>query len=137
MDPEEYPCATVLESAKLQHDMLTALVVTSRITHATPAAFSAHVGHRDWENIIAEQQIGYNPLGRTVDLMFGGGACEFTRNSSAGSCRFDDRDLFTEAKEKFDWDVILSKKEYDDLKPHKVKFPLMALFAPSVKYIFT
>lgn len=112
--------------------MLTGLVVTSRITHATPAAFSAHVGFRDWENIIAEQQIGYNPLGRTVDLMFGGGACEFTRNSSANSCRFDDRDLFKEARQNFDWHIALSKQEYDEIQPEHAELPLMALFTPSV-----
>lgn len=131
VDPKEVPCGTVLESAKIHQNMLTGLVVTSRITHATPAAFSSHVGWRDWENQIAEQQIGYNPLGRTVDLMFGGGACEFTKNSSVGSCRADDRDLFTEAKEQFDWDVVLSKQEYDALETENVQLPLMALFSPS------
>ncbi|RKP19681.1 alkaline phosphatase-like protein [Rozella allomycis CSF55] len=34
----------------------TGLVATSRITHATPASFSAHVVHRDMENLIAEYQ---------------------------------------------------------------------------------
>jgi alkaline phosphatase len=132
VDPKEVPCGTVLESAKIHQNMLTGLVVTSRITHATPASFSAHVGWRDWENQIAEQQIGYNPLGRTVDLMFGGGACEFTRNSSVGSCRADDRDLFAEAKEQFDWDIVLSKEKYDALETENVQLPLMALFAPDV-----
>lgn len=132
VDPHESPCGTVLESAKLHKNMLTGLVVTSRITHATPAAFSAHVLDRDNENLIAVQQIGNNPLGRTVDLMFGGGACEFTKNSSANSCRFDDRDLFTEAKEKFGWNVILNKPEYEALQAKDVELPLMALFAPGV-----
>ncbi|CAO0799842.1 unnamed protein product [Mucor circinelloides] len=130
VDPKEAPCGTVLESAKLHKNMLTGLVVTSRITHATPAAFSAHVLDRDNENLIAVQQIGNNPLGRTVDLMFGGGACEFTKNSSANSCRMDDRDLFTEAKEKFGWNVILNKPEYEALQIKDVELPLMALFAP-------
>ncbi|GAN08098.1 alkaline phosphatase [Mucor ambiguus] len=130
VDPHELPCGTVLESAKLHKNMLTGLVVTSRITHATPAAFSAHVLDRDNENLIAVQQIGNNPLGRTVDLMFGGGACEFTKNSSANSCRLDDRDLFTEAKEKFGWNVILNKPEYEALQVKDAELPLMALFAP-------
>jgi alkaline phosphatase len=131
VDPEEYPCGTVLESAKIKHNMLTGLVVTSRITHATPAAFSAHVGFRDWENIIAEQQVGFNPLGRTVDLMFGGGSCEFTRNSSVDSCRFDDRDLLKQAQQEFDWHIALSKSEYDAIQPENAELPLMALLAPS------
>lgn len=113
--------------------MLTGLVVTSRITHATPGAFSAHVAWRDWENQIAEQQIGYNPLGRTVDLMFGGGACEFTSNTTEGSCRLDNRDLFTEAQEEFGWDVIHgkgSRDKFNALEADDVQLPLMALFAP-------
>ncbi|CEP10665.1 hypothetical protein [Parasitella parasitica] len=130
VDPNELPCGTVLESAKLHKNMLTGLVVTSRVTHATPAAFSAHVLDRDNENLIAVHQIGHNPLGRTVDLMFGGGACEFTKNSSANSCRFDDRDLFAEAKEQFGWNVVLSKPEYEALQTEDVELPLMALFAP-------
>ncbi|KAI8640395.1 alkaline-phosphatase-like protein [Parasitella parasitica] len=130
VDPNESPCGTVLESAKLHKNMLTGLVVTSRVTHATPAAFSAHVLDRDNENLIAVQQIGHNPLGRTVDLMFGGGTCEFTKNSSAGSCRFDDRDLFAEAKKQFGWSVVLDKPEYEALQTEDVELPLMALFAP-------
>ncbi|KAI8977219.1 alkaline-phosphatase-like protein [Mycotypha africana] len=129
VDPHEIPCGTVLESAKIHQDMLTGLVVTSRVTHATPAAFSSHVAWRDWEPLIAEQQIGFNPLGRTVDLMFGGGRCEFTRNSSANSCRADDRDLFQEAQDKFQWNIILSKEEYDQLNTKNVQLPLMALFS--------
>ncbi|CAG8787836.1 12933_t:CDS:2, partial [Racocetra fulgida] len=52
--------------------MATGLVVTSRITHATPASFSAHVVDRNMEDIIATQQLGDYPLGRQVDLMMGG-----------------------------------------------------------------
>ncbi|KAG0280621.1 hypothetical protein BGZ97_009365, partial [Linnemannia gamsii] len=44
VDPTGNPCGTILEAAK-DLGMLTGVVVTSRITHATPAAFSAHVIH--------------------------------------------------------------------------------------------
>lgn len=131
MHPDKTPCGTVLESAKIHQGMTTGLVVTSRITHATPASFSAHIDWRDREPEIAEQQIGYNPLGRTVDLMFGGGACEFLSNETEGSCRADSRDLFNEAREHFGWDVKLSRKEFDAIKPSD-KLPLMGIFAPSV-----
>lgn len=47
------------------------MVVTSRITDATPASFSSHVLKRGYESEIAQQQIGDTPLGRSVDLMFG------------------------------------------------------------------
>ena len=51
VDQHGKACGTVLEAAKRQ-GMLTGLVVTSRITHATPAAFSAHVlGRNDEVNI--------------------------------------------------------------------------------------
>ena len=132
VDSHKQPCGTVLESAKIHHGMLTGLVATSRITHATPAAFSAHVASRNQENEIAEQQIGYNPLGRTVDLMFGGGVCEFLPNITKSSCRQDNRDLFFEAKEQFGWTVKLSRDEFDAFNPNNASLPLMALFASSV-----
>ncbi|KAI9012702.1 alkaline-phosphatase-like protein [Phycomyces nitens] len=97
VDPNGNPCATILEAAK-QQGMKTGLVVTSRITHATPASFSAHVKDRDDENRIAEQQIGDSPLGRSVDLMMGGGYCHFLPKSKGG-CRGDNRNLLEEAKE--------------------------------------
>lgn len=127
VDPNENPCGTILEAAKAE-GMLTGLVVTSRITHATPAAFSAHVLHRDMENDIALQQIGFNPLGRQVDLMFGGGECEFLPNTTQGSCRKDDRDLKREGKEEFNWNFI-SKEEFEQIPNGDFKLPMAALFA--------
>ncbi|KAI8143052.1 alkaline-phosphatase-like protein [Fennellomyces sp. T-0311] len=128
VDPAKKPCGTVLESAKIHHDMLTGLVVTSRITHATPASFSAHIDWRDREPEIAEQQIGHNPLGRAVDLMFGGGKCEFQSNTTAGSCRQDNRDLFEEAEDIFGWSVLHSRKEFDAIEA-SAPLPLLGLFA--------
>ena len=134
--PDKKPCGTVLESAKLK-GMLTGLVVTSRITHATPASFSSHVAWRDWENQIAEQQIGHTPLGRMVDLMFGGGSCEFLSNTTEGSCRADDRDLFREAQEQFGWSVRYGSREHlDGLDEDQTQLPLMALFASDVSLFF-
>ncbi|KAI7894269.1 alkaline-phosphatase-like protein [Mucor mucedo] len=128
VDPQKVPCGTVLESAKLHRHMKTGLVVKSRITHATPASFSAHVNWRDWENTIAEQQVGYTTLGRTVDLMFGGGLCHFLSNATEGSCRTDELDLLTKAKEDFGWQVKSSREAFDDLDEH-AKLPLLGLFA--------
>ena len=48
VDPRGAPCGTVLEAAK-EAGYLTGLVATSRITHATPASFAAHVSTRDME----------------------------------------------------------------------------------------
>ncbi|SAM02021.1 hypothetical protein [Absidia glauca] len=128
--PTGEPCGTVLESAKHHRGMLTGLVVTSRITHATPASFNAHVTFRDYENDIAEQQIGHTPLGRSVDLMFGGGSCEFLSNATEGSCRGDQRDLFDEAKADFGWTVKRTRQEFDAIRPEDPSLPLMAIFTP-------
>ncbi|KAF9954690.1 hypothetical protein BGZ72_004351 [Mortierella alpina] len=137
VDPEGIPCGTVLESAK-QLGMLTGLVVTSRVTHATPAAFSAHVVHRDMESEIAVQQIGDYELGRQVDLMLGGGRCFFLPNTTEGSCRSDDRNLIEEAFNKhndYGWKYLVQNraefrdliKEHDKLLP----LPVLGLFHPS------
>ena len=48
-------CGTFMEAAKAQ-GYRTALVATSRITHATPASFSSHVSYRDWE-----EEVGTGP----------------------------------------------------------------------------
>ena len=71
IDPHHRACGTVLEAAKRQ-GYLTGMVVTAKVTDATPACFASHVIYRDYENRIAEQLIGNNPLNQTVDLLFGG-----------------------------------------------------------------
>ncbi|CAG8812181.1 17088_t:CDS:1, partial [Gigaspora rosea] len=114
-DTDKTPCGTVLEAAKAI-GMKTGLVVTSRITHATPASFSAHVVSREMEEIIATQQLGDYPLGRQVDLMIGGGRCFFLPNSTTGSCRSDDRDLVAEAKNS-GFTYFSSRDEFDKIDP--------------------
>lgn len=71
VDPLKRPCGTILEAAKRQGYM-TGMVVTSKVTDATPACFASHVDNRFKENTIAEQLVGDTPLNRTVDLIFGG-----------------------------------------------------------------
>ncbi|MCH7893414.1 MAG: alkaline phosphatase [Proteobacteria bacterium] len=68
VDDEGQPLLTLIESAE-KNGLLTGLVVSSPIQHATPAAFTAHVDHRDKYRQIASQQL---ELG--VDLLLGGGA---------------------------------------------------------------
>ncbi|KAL1919458.1 uncharacterized protein VTP21DRAFT_2151 [Calcarisporiella thermophila] len=126
MDVQNIPCGTVLESAKA-HGLATGLVATSRITHATPASFSAHVTERDNEAEIASQQIGNNALGRVVDVMLGGGRCFFLPNNNSESCRKDDRDLIHEARDR-GFQVLLSRPEFDAANPAQV--PILGLFAP-------
>ncbi|KAI5277887.1 vacuolar alkaline phosphatase [Ascosphaera acerosa] len=83
------PCGSVLEAAKLA-GYTTGLVVTTRLTDATPACFAAHARHRTYEDLIAAQMAGLagaHPLGRVVDLLLGGGRCHFLPNTTDGSCR--------------------------------------------------
>ncbi|KAF9201680.1 vacuolar alkaline phosphatase [Haplosporangium sp. Z 27] len=126
IDSEGLPCGTILEAAK-DLRMLTGVVVTSRVTHATPASFSAHVPHRDMESEIAAQQIGDYILGRQVDLILGGGRCFFTPNSTEGSCRNDSRDLIKESKS-FGWNkVMLNKDDFVKLDQENEGIPLPAI----------
>ena len=62
------PLPTILEQFK-QMGRSTGLVTTTYITHATPAAFAAHVASRDKHDLIAQDY-----LQRTrPDVMLGGG----------------------------------------------------------------
>jgi alkaline phosphatase len=66
--PEGRPVASILEAARLS-GKATGLVATFQISHATPAAFSAHYPDRTNEFVIIKQQV-YNQ----IDVVFGGGA---------------------------------------------------------------
>lgn len=126
--PDHSPCGTVLEAAK-KAGYMTGLVVTTRITDATPACFAAHVNMRDEEDRIAEQEIGDYPLGRVVDLMLGGGRCHFLPNNTDGSCRNDDKDVVAMAK-KNGFSYVDDRKSFDGLNlGSAVKLPLLGLFA--------
>ncbi|EOA84241.1 hypothetical protein ACJQWK_01198 [Exserohilum turcicum] len=98
--PDGTPVGSIMEAAKLA-GYLTGLVVTSPISHATPASFFSHAATRNSLGKIAEQQIGYShPLNISVDLMLGGGRCDFQPQNETGSCRTDNIDLFAYAKSK-------------------------------------
>lgn len=126
--PDHTPCGTVMEAAK-KAGYLTGLVVTTRITDATPACFAAHVAKREYEDRIAEQLLGEYPLGLTVDLMLGAGRCHFLPNNTAGSCRSDDRDLRKVAETK-GINYIDNRRDFDVLKlGSAVKLPILGLFA--------
>ncbi|KAI9035550.1 alkaline phosphatase [Aspergillus affinis] len=126
--PDHTPCGTVLEAASLE-GYKTGLVVTTRITDATPACFASHVNMRQYEDRIAEQEIGEHPLGRVVDLMLGGGRCHFLPNSTEGSCRGDDRDLVGIAKDN-GFQYLDDRQGFDSLNGGAdAKLPLLGLFA--------
>jgi len=88
------PVRTILEIAEAEA-RATGLVTNTTITHATPAAFAAHVKNRDMEPEIASQM-----LASGVDVMLGGGRAFFLPRRAPGSRRVDDRDLLQEARER-------------------------------------
>jgi alkaline phosphatase len=127
--PDGEPCGTVLEAAK-RAGYITGLVVTTDITDATPACFASHVVTRSMMDDIALQEIGEGVLGRTVDLMFGGGRCHFLPNETEGGCREDNIDVVKIAKEKFGWSYASDRKSFDALRGgDNVTLPILGLFA--------
>ncbi|KAE9195979.1 hypothetical protein PF002_g23172 [Phytophthora fragariae] len=68
VDTFKQPLGTILEAAKAR-GMVTGMVVTCRVTHATPASFAAHVVDRDSENGIAAQYVA----NKNLDFVLGGG----------------------------------------------------------------
>lgn len=126
--PNHSPCGTVMEAAK-KAGYTTGLVVTTRITDATPACFAAHVNKREEEDTIARQMVGDHPLGHVVDLMLGGGRCHFLSNSTSGSCRADTVDVVQMAKDN-GYSYIDDRASFDGLKAGSaVKLPLLGLVA--------
>ena len=93
---------TVLEAARAA-GKATGLVSDTRITHATPGAFVAHVPHRSMETVIAEQVVASG-----ADVMLSGGGQFFAPKGAdrswsggtydPGSKRSDGRDLAAEAR---------------------------------------
>ena len=86
---------TILEMAEYK-GLSTGLVTTTRITHATPAAFYAHVDNRDNESEVADQ---LSISG--VDVILGGGLQYFVSKNDTDPLgnegkRSDDRNLLNE-----------------------------------------
>jgi len=86
---------TILELAE-KAGLSTGLITTTRITHATPAGFYAHVDNRDNESEIADQLSKSN-----VEVILGGGLQYFVgKNDSVPtgkeSKRNDDRNLLAD-----------------------------------------
>ncbi len=92
MNPDGVAYQSILEAAK-EEGMKTGLVVTSTISHATPASFASHVKSRGSEAEIASQL-----LANKVNVMFGGGKQCWLPKSAEGSKREDERNLIEEAK---------------------------------------
>jgi alkaline phosphatase len=95
--------ANLMERAA-ERGLATGVVTTSRVSHATPAGFMAHVPNRYQENRIADQIVQSK-----LDLVLGGGLRHFlpkdapanaaqTGVAGAKAARLDRRDLLAEAR---------------------------------------
>ena len=99
------PCLTILEQAK-QNGLATGLVATSSITHATPAAFIAHVNDRN-----SMEEIATYFLKTELDFFVGGGLQYFNKRKT------DQRNLSAELTGK---GVLLStfqEQKLSQIKP--------------------
>ena len=74
------PLKTVFEHAAEQ-GMVRGVVTTSRVTHATPAAFVSHVEHRKYEARVAEQFVQGG-----VEVVIGGGRDCIVENNIFVEC---------------------------------------------------
>jgi alkaline phosphatase len=114
--PDTLAVQTVLEAAQ-DREMATGLVATCRITHATPAAFAAHVPSRAMEFVIAEQIFEHE-----VDVVMGGGRTYFDATR-----RPDQRDLLASISEQYTYvETADQLRSLDTKNVHK----LFGLFAP-------
>ena len=91
MTPDNKVRKTILEVCK-GLGKSTGLVTTVTIAHATPACYGAHVTHRNKYPEIAVQY-----LKGGIDVLMGGGQCDFLPRSMKGK-RKDDRNLIEEYK---------------------------------------
>lgn len=104
---DKSPLKTIVEYAE-EKGKATGLAVSCSVTHATPAAFVAHVDDRSKNNIIAEH---ISKSG--VDVLFGGGYGYFIPQSTDGSKREDEKDLIAELSKRTK--VVRSAEEFLEL----------------------
>ncbi|KAF9873574.1 alkaline phosphatase [Colletotrichum karsti] len=130
VNPAGEPVGSILEAAKLA-GMMTGMVVTSTINHATPASYAAHVADRNSYAKIAEHEVGYgHPMGPVSDILLGGGRCYFKPQSDPESCRSDDIDLLGFA-EKNGYHVMQNRSAFDALDSGLggIQIPYLGLFS--------
>jgi alkaline phosphatase len=115
---------SILELAKAK-GKATGLVATYTITHATPAAFGAHVNNRRCEKEIARQYIEITE----VDVILGGGTSMF-KSTMPDACGTSG-DFITKAEQK-GYTIVHTRKEMKTATHTDAK-KLLGLF--SAKYM--
>jgi len=98
-----YPVPNILEAAE-RKGLSTGIVSTSPVQHATPAAFSAHVNHRNQFNDIAEQQVYQG-----MEVVLGGGKAWLKRDDKIKS-RPDGENLISVIQKK-GYEYVTTRKE--------------------------
>jgi alkaline phosphatase len=122
VSPEELryrPLATVLEGAKLLKKA-TGIVVTSRVTHATPAAYVAHTASRSNEDDIMEQAVHQG-----IDVVFGGGKRHLIPKELKG--RRVDGDNLYEDLQRWGYRIVENREALQSIRAGRV----FGMFAPS------
>lgn len=119
---EPAPGPTILETAK-EKGKSTGLVVTSSVTHATPAAFGGHVPSRDCEQEIARQFVQVTG----VDVILGGGLDHFRSNGIEADKCGTFGNFIAEAEHK-GYDVVYTGKELNNAVAKGAK-KILGLFA--------
>ncbi len=115
--PDGRPLKTIFELAK-ERGLAVGCVTTTRVTHATPAAWYSHNPNRDDEDNIA-----IDALNLEVDVLMGGGLRHFDPQG-----RKDGRNLLEEFAKK---DYLIVKNK-DELKASmNTKKKILGLFAKS------
>jgi alkaline phosphatase len=122
--------ATILEQAE-ERGLSTGIVTNTRLTHATPAAFYAHVPHRNWEDDtrlsdaarkvdfpdIARQLVEFSH-GDGIEVALGGGRSNFLpangrdpEDPEQKGARWDERDLTAEWRARSPGSVFVWSRE--------------------------
>jgi alkaline phosphatase len=123
---EPAPGPTILETAKAK-GKATGLVATSTVTHATPAAFGAHVPSRYCEKEIARQYIQVTE----VDLILGGGLKKFKSTEKQADECGTSGDFVADAEKK-GYQVVYTKEALGGVVAKGSK-KILGLFAPKGK----
>jgi alkaline phosphatase len=117
MFPDGRPLTTIFDLAR-GRGMATGLVTTTRITHATPAAWATKVRNRDLEQEIAAQYLEAAP-----DVLLGGARGPFED-------REDGRDLFAEFRQR-GYDVLHTPEDLARTNGSR----LLGTFTPGMEHM--
>ncbi len=114
IDLDGLPVQNLVELAK-SYGLATGIVTTTRLSHATPACFTAHVNSRGQYQDIALQMAQLRP-----NVMLGGGLTDFVT-------RADGLNLVNELRE-LDYQVVSTANELQAVSADHER-PLLGLFA--------